>query len=93
LLRIAHGRVTYRWKQRVSMEPDTIERGLDKVLDALEAYTKSIGGKGRAAIELGISRVYLWRMLQGERPVSEAVLEKIGFERVTTTTVEYRKKT
>lgn len=73
------------------MEPDTVDVNKDEVQRALAAFVENAGSRQAAAESLGISRVYLWRMMQGDRPISESVLKAIGYERISKTVNEYKK--
>lgn len=73
------------------MQNDTTELNLDEAVKALHKFIEDCGSRNAAAAKLGISRVYLWRMAQKERPLSEAVLSAIGYERVVKRIHEYRK--
>lgn len=49
-----------------------------------QLFVAKHGSKTKAAAALGISRPYVHEMVKGSRPVSDAVLAKLGLERVVT---------
>jgi hypothetical protein len=74
------------------VENNSIINNLGDVERALEDYVKSFPTVKDAAESLDVSRVFLWKMRKRKKPITETVLEKIGFEKVTTTRIEYVKK-
>lgn len=80
MLAIPKGRLV---KQEVKQE------NLEKAIEALEQFVDGFPTKQEAADSLGVSKVYLWRMLTGKRPLSESVLNRIGWAVKTTKTMTY----
>lgn len=61
---------------------DTVKEYDEKiVLEKLKEYCAKFPTKGAAALDLDVSRVYLWRILEGLVPPPETVLKRIGYAR------------
>lgn len=61
-----------------------IEENLGEVECALRKRLESFPSRQDAADSLGVSRVFLWKMIKRKRPISDNVLKKLGFERRVT---------
>lgn len=61
------------------METDDNLTGFLDVKQALLNYVKQFPTKQAAAADLGVSRVFLWRISEGTKPISDHILNKIGF--------------
>lgn len=57
-----------------------IENNREIVVQAINEFVGKYPSKADAADALGINRVYLWKMIKGDKPISENVLEKLGFQ-------------
>lgn len=53
------------------------------VLNRLKEYAKEIGSPAEAARQLGITPQYIGDILHGNRGISEAIANKLGYRKVT----------
>jgi transcriptional regulator with XRE-family HTH domain len=51
-------------------------------LAALKRIITDAGNQAKAGKRLGVSQAYISAVLRGERPMSERLLGKLGFQRV-----------
>jgi transcriptional regulator with XRE-family HTH domain len=51
---------------------------MDKALKDLRRLKEKVGGRNKLADLLGISRPYVGRVLKGEKPMSEELVEKLA---------------
>lgn len=58
---------------------DSIVFNRSEVLRELSKFVQQFSTQEEAANELEISRVFLWRVLNGHKAPSTKILEKIGF--------------
>jgi DNA-binding phage protein len=52
----------------------------EDVIAALNEFIAKYRTRGEAATALGVGRVFLWRVLKGESPPSDTILQHIGFK-------------
>lgn len=52
-----------------------------EMLDILRAFVREAGTQKAAAIQLGISGMYVSDIVNGRRPISDAVAQKLGYRR------------
>lgn len=64
---------------------------LEDVIAELERYVDSFPTKGDAANALGVSRAYLWRVLNERTDPPPSILEKIGYRKERVISYEYFK--
>jgi predicted DNA-binding protein (UPF0251 family) len=58
---------------------DEGEVSREDVLGELRMYCSRFTTQEEAAQSLGISRVFLWRVMNGKKPPSAKLLEKLGY--------------
>jgi hypothetical protein len=63
---------------------------LDDVIHKLENYCAKYPTKGEAAVSLGVSRVFLWRVLNKETVPTDSILKHIGMKRERHVSYTYR---
>ena len=63
-----------------------------EVLDKLKEFCDRYPTRGDAAEALGVGRVFLWKVLEGQVIPTEAILEKIGFTRKRVITYKFFKE-
>jgi transcriptional regulator with XRE-family HTH domain len=51
---------------------------MDKALGDLRRLKEKIGGRNNLADLLGVSRPYIGRVLKGEKPMTEELVEKLA---------------
>ena len=54
----------------------------DEVLFALRRFVNQKGSQAAAAKELGFTKSYLCYIVNGKRPITTEVAEKLGYQRV-----------
>lgn len=64
---------------------------IDHVVEELEDFIAGFPTIKAAAEELGVNRVFLWKVLNKERPPSERILAKLGYEAERKIIYEYHK--
>lgn len=69
-----------------------IEENLEEVEAALQALLEQYPSKNDAAKALGVNRIFLWKMINRHRPISDTVLNAIGYERKVTRINRYFKR-
>jgi hypothetical protein len=62
------------------MTANAAEYEHEEVINKLKQFVESFPTKGEAAKFLGVGRVFLWRVLDGQAPPSNSILKHIGFE-------------
>lgn len=55
-------------------------------MDPLKTLRAKVAASTQSAVarELGVSRQYIQQVIDSERPLSDGLLERLGYERVTT---------
>lgn len=61
------------------------------ILSDLKAYVERFDTKKEAADSFEVSRVFLWKVLKGNVPPTESMLDKLGYKRERTITYTYKK--
>jgi hypothetical protein len=51
--------------------------------DCVQCWQKGLGGRNKLADQLGVSRPYIGRVLKGEKPMTEELVEKFNEARDT----------
>ena len=70
------------WIQRsatkaLRQEVDLIAAAKDKALEELRRLRDKVGGRNKPAKLIGVSRPYLGRVLRGEKPMTEELVQKV----------------
>ncbi len=58
-------------------EVDLIAAAKDKALEELRRLRDKVGGRNKPAKLIGVSRPYLGRVLRGEKPMTEELVQKV----------------
>ena len=71
----------FRVAEALRQEADPIAAAMDKALKDLRRLRDSVGGRNKLAKLLGVSAPYLGRVLRGEKPMTEELVEKVAQSR------------
>ena len=71
------------------MGVETTATDLDEVMLKLKEFCNKFPTREEAATALGVSRVFLWKVLEGQANPTQPILAKIGFRRERIITYAY----
>lgn len=74
------------------MSISTVEVNLEEVETVLRKYIETFQTQEEAAASLGVSRIFLWKVLNRKKPFPATMLEKLGYEREVERVNTYIKK-
>jgi hypothetical protein len=73
----------------VSVSEDIKEQD---IIDIIKTHCDTFATRQAAADSLDVSRVFLWKVLEGHVPPTNPMLDKLGYVRERKITHTYRKK-
>ena len=68
----------FRAAEALRQEADPIAAAMDKALEELRRLRDEVGGRNKLAKLLGVTGPYLGRVLRGDKPMTEELVEKIA---------------
>jgi hypothetical protein len=69
----------FRAAEALRQEADPVAAAMDKALKDLRRLKEKVGGRNKLADLLGMSRPYVGRVLKGEKPMTEELIEKLAY--------------
>jgi transcriptional regulator with XRE-family HTH domain len=68
----------FRAAEALRLEADPIAAAMDKALKDLRRLKEKVGGRNKLARLLGVSGPYIGRVLKGDKPMTEELIEKFA---------------
>ena len=67
----------FRAAEALRQEADPVAAAMDKALKDLRRLKEKVGGRNKLAELLGVSGPYIGRVLSGEKPMTEEIIERL----------------
>jgi transcriptional regulator with XRE-family HTH domain len=74
----------FRAAEALRQEADPVAAAMDKTLGDLRRLKDKVGGRNKLAKLLGVTGPYIGRVLKGEKPMTEELMEKLSAARDAT---------
>jgi transcriptional regulator with XRE-family HTH domain len=71
----------FRAAEALRQEADPIAAAMDKALGELRRLRDKVGGRNKLAKLLGVTGPYIGRVLSGEKPMTEELVERLAQNR------------